>query len=288
MDGEIGHVSDTALMIAAYRARESARPDALFRDPLAETLAGEKGKAIAAAHPRGEVTAWMTAIRTRIIDRFIMDRVAQGYDTVLNLGAGLDTRPYRLQVPESLHWIEADFPDVIAAKERAIAGEKPVCRLERVGLDLADEGQRRAFLSGLQSPAGKILVLTEGVIPYLDEKEAGALAADLFSQHRVGAWILDYFASQAVRLRGRAMRHRMRNAPFRFAPGDWHGFFAAHGWMAAEFRSLTDEADEVRRPIPLPLPVRLLFLGKFLFMSPAARAEARRFAGYAVMEPRRT
>src|SRR4051812_2712718 len=65
-ESQIHDVSDTALMIAAFRARESVRPDALFRDPLAEVLAGERGRAIAAAHPRAPVTAWMTAIRTVI------------------------------------------------------------------------------------------------------------------------------------------------------------------------------------------------------------------------------
>jgi O-methyltransferase involved in polyketide biosynthesis len=40
-DTLIENVSDTAFWIAHYRAVESARPDALFRDPLAALLAGE-------------------------------------------------------------------------------------------------------------------------------------------------------------------------------------------------------------------------------------------------------
>ena len=39
----IRNISDTALWAAIYRARESDRPDALFRDPLARRLAGERG-----------------------------------------------------------------------------------------------------------------------------------------------------------------------------------------------------------------------------------------------------
>jgi len=42
-DSEISHVSDTALMVAAARAMETARPDGLVRDPYAERLAGERG-----------------------------------------------------------------------------------------------------------------------------------------------------------------------------------------------------------------------------------------------------
>src|SRR5262245_25284084 len=45
----VRHVSDTARWIAAVRAEETARPDALFKDPLAAKLAGDRGHAIAAA-----------------------------------------------------------------------------------------------------------------------------------------------------------------------------------------------------------------------------------------------
>ena len=40
-------ISDTALWVAVYRARETDRPDALFRDPLAYRLAGTRGEQIA-------------------------------------------------------------------------------------------------------------------------------------------------------------------------------------------------------------------------------------------------
>jgi O-methyltransferase involved in polyketide biosynthesis len=40
---QIRHVSDTALMVAACRALETARPDGLVRDPFAAKLAGPRG-----------------------------------------------------------------------------------------------------------------------------------------------------------------------------------------------------------------------------------------------------
>src|SRR4051812_25904069 len=104
MDSPIRDVGDTAFWIAHYRGEESQRPDALFQDPLARRLSGEHGRAIAAAMPAERMVAWTVAVRTRVIDDFISAEIARGADTVLNLGAGLDTRPYRMKLPASLRW----------------------------------------------------------------------------------------------------------------------------------------------------------------------------------------
>ena len=70
-------------------------------------------------------------IRTVIIDDLIKRAIAKGVDTIINLGAGLDTRPYRMDLPRSLRWIEVDYFHVIALKETRLAEETPRCRLER-------------------------------------------------------------------------------------------------------------------------------------------------------------
>ena len=90
---------DTALLAAGWRAMESSRSDALFDDPLAAGLAGESGLRIAATLPDG---AWVVAIRTVVIDGFVRSAIASPVDTIINIGAGLDTRPYRMELPSSL------------------------------------------------------------------------------------------------------------------------------------------------------------------------------------------
>ena len=131
-NAEIKDVTDTALWVAAYRAEETQRKDALFRDPLAAILVGSLGAMIATRTQSSRYTAWSVVIRTHIIDRFILDTIAENVDTVLNLGAGLDTRPYRLYLPANLRWIEIDFPVIIDHKEKIIKDEIPKCKLERV------------------------------------------------------------------------------------------------------------------------------------------------------------
>src|SRR6202040_1408708 len=59
-------VADTALWVAAYRARESSRPDALFRDPWAERLAGDRGKQLAREADGSASFEWSIVVRTRV------------------------------------------------------------------------------------------------------------------------------------------------------------------------------------------------------------------------------
>ncbi|MBI3558216.1 MAG: class I SAM-dependent methyltransferase, partial [Deltaproteobacteria bacterium] len=158
----IENISDTARWVAVYRAAESARPDALFNDRFAALLAGPHGKDIVESIPGGTLMGWAVVVRTRVIDEVILRAVAeQGIDTVLNLAAGLDTRPYRLALPANLHWFEVDLPEISAYKEHKLAAEKPVCRLERITLDLSDVEKRRALFERINKQGGKVLVLTE-------------------------------------------------------------------------------------------------------------------------------
>jgi len=99
-------VAGTARWTAAERARESARPDRLFDDPLAMVLAGQAGQALAEAM-RGDGTFDnpALAIRTRFFDDVITDAVtARGMRQVVLVAAGMDTRAYRLPVPQDLAW----------------------------------------------------------------------------------------------------------------------------------------------------------------------------------------
>src|SRR3954451_2186659 len=93
-DPAIRDISDTARWAAVYRARETARPDAVFRDPLAERMAGERGEQIAAQMSFSEKHTWSWITRTYLFDQYVTEQVRQGVDLVINLAAGLDTRPY--------------------------------------------------------------------------------------------------------------------------------------------------------------------------------------------------
>lgn len=285
-DSLIESVSDTAFWIAHCRALETERPDALFRDPLARLLAGDRGKKIASAMPVRFITTWIVAIRTFVIDEYIRWAIAQGVDTILNLGAGLDTRPYRLDLPESLVWIEADYPRIVEFKEDRLSTEKPRFQLERMKLDLANLSERRQAFANINARTKKMLVLTEGVVPYLSLEEVASLAGDLRVLDHARYWIVEYISPQSSKYRHRGrMGQLMRNAPFKFAPADWFGFFEAQGWRPREVRYLVDEGERLHRPIKLPPALMLAFLIRGLFATKEQRAAFRKFQGYAMLEP---
>lgn len=286
-DTTIQNVPDTAFMAAAYRAIESERPDALFRDPLADKLAGERGRSIIASlPPQAMMGGWTVIIRTCIIDELIQQAIAQGVDTILNLGAGLDTRPYRMTLPETLRWIEVDHPTIIEWKRTRLSQEKPRCQLERIALDLADAQARRQLLDEVANRSGKVLVLTEAVTPYLPEEAVAALGADLRARTAMRYWIVDYFSPASYEYRRRSgMSRAMKNAPFLFEPKDYFGFFAAAGWQPKEIKYFAEEAQRMLRPAPFPWHVRLITSVLGILMPPEKRRAMKRYAGFVLFEP---
>jgi methyltransferase (TIGR00027 family) len=252
---------------------------------LAAKLSGEHGRNILTTIPRRFVGAWSVVIRTVIIDAFIHEAIANGVDTILNLGAGLDTRPYRMALPKSLRWIEVDYPHVIELKDTRLADERPNCRLDRVKLDLTGHAARRQLFAEVSQSAAGVLVLTEGVIPYLTEPDVAALADDLRQTDKIRFWIVDYFSPEAIRY-GRKMRARfMRNAPFRFEPKDWFSFFSRRGWRAAEIRYIAEEAERLDRPMPLSLRLKAWLALSGLFASRDRRQKMKQFAAYVLLVP---
>ncbi len=277
----ISHVSDTAFWVATYRAVESERSDALFHDPLAARLVEGRGRDIAARMKDARTTAWSISVRTRIIDDLVTRALGLGIDAVLNLGAGLDTRPYRLDLPPELRWVEVDFPSIVELKEERLRGERPRCSLRRVSADLSVASERRALLADVARDARRILVLTEGVVPYLSLDDAAALARDLAERPEISRWIVDRFSREALRHRRRSAHARqLRNAPVRFEPADWEAFFATHGWRVEEIRYLVLEARRMGRRAPIG-PFRRLLVA----LLPASRRRVlERLVGYAMLE----
>ena len=263
------NVSDTALWVGHYRVMETERPDAIFRDPYAKKLVGERGEQIVKHMRYGRMYAWPMIVRTAVMDEIVLRLVREHrIDTVLNLAAGLDARPYRLDLPANLHWIEADLPDMVRYKEEMLAADQPKCRLERIAADLRDPAARRAVLDRVQAGAKQALVITEGLLAYLTPEQVEELARDLH-QHPAVAWWLTDIASPKVlqRTHKHVGKHlQIADAPFRFAPPEGPEWFQPRGWKQAEFREMMEEAIRLQRTPPMMwiwTIFKLLFPRKF-------------------------
>jgi methyltransferase (TIGR00027 family) len=192
---------------------------------------------------------WPWVMRTYLFDTFIAGQVAQGVDLIVNLAAGLDARPYRMTLPPSLLWVEVDMPELLAYKEEALRGEKPVCKLERIGLDLADVGARRDLLQSLSSKATKAMAVSEGLIIYLEREEVGELASDLAAPPSFRWWALDLASPGLLKMIQKQIGAHLSQAraPLKFAPEEGPGFFEPFGWHAVEVRSMFKEAARHKR-----------------------------------------
>jgi methyltransferase (TIGR00027 family) len=277
---QVENVSDTALWVATYRAAESARPDALFHDPLAGILAGERGRKIARQLAFSKIMAWVMVVRTVAIDRLVQMAIKEGVDTVLNLGSGLDTRPYRMDLPASLKWIEVDFPAINALKAAKLKDEKPRCRLERIDADLANNAVRRELFAKIGAVAKKVVVITEGVLPYLSDDEAATLAKDLAATSSFQFWIQDYRNGGFAQALPKSWRKSMKAAPFRFTTTQWFPFFEKHGWVPHVDIKAAEETRRINRPIPFIFPWSLLFF----FVSKAKREQMKNASGFVMMK----
>src|SRR5262249_812184 len=186
----IRNISDTALWVAIYRARESERPDALFKDPFARKLAGERGEQIAATTQLKSSPDWPYVARTVRFDQIVREQVEQGADLVINLAAGLDTRPYRMELLALFRWVEVHLAAMIDYKGGILFAEKPRCALERVRLDLSDVAVRRRLFQHFGSSARKALVMTEGLLAYMTRDEVTSFARDLAAQPSFSDWAI--------------------------------------------------------------------------------------------------
>jgi len=252
-------ISDTARWVAYFRARESERADALFRDPYAERLAGERGFHIANTLPEGNKHEWAWVARTYLFDKFLAGEILEGADLVVNLAAGLDARPYRMDLPASLHWVEVDLPEIVAYKNEMLAGETPRCQLERIALDLSDVPGRRNLFTDLNRSAQKIVVLTEGLLIYFTAEEVAAFARDLASSGHFANWIIDLTSPGQLKLMQRTSGAQLSaaGAAFKFGPPEGPKFFVPHGWTPKDVRGLLQTAAQFNRSPKGLLPVVL-------------------------------
>lgn len=177
--------NDSAMMIAYERSLESSRPDALFQDPFAKALAGTKGETLSESFGGNctmfEFADWnefhkmWTAVRTKFIDDNVTALANSGkFQQLVNLGAGMDTRAYRLEAYKAftIGSFEVDMEVInqnkVTVFKDILGNPSAHCPVVNVTLDFLDKDKTLATeLSAPFDALKPTLFLSEGLIMYL-------------------------------------------------------------------------------------------------------------------------
>jgi methyltransferase (TIGR00027 family) len=259
-DMEGGQSSRTAEYMALFRALESAKPPGrrLFFDPLAQAFLDRQLGLVALAGRFGPMrasicwlidTVWPGArasgvARTRLIDDLLAERQGE-LDSLVILGAGYDSRAYRLPWPLSAQLLELDAPDTQALKRRRLCqllGREPA-QVRFVAVDFNRQRLEDALADIRLAPAGRTLFLWEGVTNYLS---AEAVAATLDSLRQLAErpqLIFTYIEQSALELQDASahssmVRRRLRSVgeqwTFGIDPGQLPDYLAQRGFHLLE------------------------------------------------------
>lgn len=292
-------VGTTAVMVAAARAAETKRDDALITDPYADMLVDGAGTGMWATMLDDEIVDKAAAIdpeiaaifchmrnyqavRTHFFDDHFTRATKAGIRQVVILASGLDSRAYRLAWPDGTTIFEIDQPKVLEYKAATLAANdvKPAATLHQVPVDLRNDWPTALRENGFD-PGQPTAWLAEGLLMYLPADAQDRLFSLITELSAPGSRV----AAEAVGVRSDDRRAQMQerfekiadqlgiereidvqelmyNDPDRANVAEW---LNAHGWRATAVTS----QDEMRR------------LGRFVEL---ADAEDDAFATFATAE----
>jgi O-methyltransferase involved in polyketide biosynthesis len=158
-----------------------------------------------------------------------------------------------MQLPQSLLWVEVDLPEILEYKEEILRQDKPVCRLERMRLDLANASARRDVFDVLAGRGTRTLIISEGLLIYMTAEQVSELARDLARTANFQSWVCDIASPRLLQMiqKGTKVEFGKGESPMKFAPAEGPQFFRAHGWEPVEVHSTLKTAARLKRLSPL-------------------------------------
>lgn len=278
-------VGSTAVMVAAARAGETERDDALIKDPYARILVAGAGTGVWEALLDSEFAAKVEdldadaaailthmgnyqAVRTHFFDEYYRQAAEAGIRQIVILASGLDSRAYRLDWPAGTTVYEIDQPKVLEYKSATLRehGVQPVAQRREVPVDLRFDWPavlRDAGFDDSQPTAW----LAEGLLMYLPADAQDRLFELVTELSAPGSRIAAETAGVTATDRREAMRERFKKFADQFNLGsaldiqdliyddpdraDVAEWLNAHGWQAEGVHAL-DEMSRLGRLVDLP------------------------------------
>ena len=251
-------LASTAFWTASARALESGQDGRLIDDPWAAALAGQVGAAWIAQRPAASVLPII--LRTCYFDDFLRRITSQDHiRQVVLLAAGLDTRAYRLSLPQEIICFEIDQPAILAHKEATLArlGAQPSCERRSVAADLTGPWQAALVAAGFD-PGAAAGWLLEGFLFYLPSDQGERLLDEVSALSAPGSW-LGFDVINACTLTSPLTKpwiemQARSGAPWIGTMDNPVGFLAGRGWQAALTQAGAADANHGRWTWPV-IPV---------------------------------
>ncbi|WP_329343939.1 SAM-dependent methyltransferase [Streptomyces sp. NBC_00663] len=251
----------TAVGVARVRALESEREDALFRDPLARAFAAAAGLWPSSPSPGDEAArrrrlavSFSIVIRTRFLDDLLWQAAASGVRQVVLLGAGMDSRAFRMEWPAGTRLFEVDTAAPLDFKASVLRQERAVARCERipVAVDLREDWPGALAAAG-HDPAAPTVWIAEGLLIYLPQDAVDLLLARVGARSAVGSWMGLTLGSRGVieRFGADAAPGSAASLWVSEMPDDPVAWLAGHGWEA-DSHTLRERAAAYGRPMSSP------------------------------------
>jgi methyltransferase (TIGR00027 family) len=266
-------IGSTALSVAAFRAIEAGRPQPLVKDPYGAAFVLASGVPLPTTPEAADSDAgfpWPAfstylAVRSRFFDSFLAAAAATGIRQAVILGAGLDTRAFRLDWPEGTTVYEIDAPPVLDFKDAVLADgqAQPGCTRRTVPADLRQDWPAALRAAGFD-PAQPTAWLAEGLVVYLTDEGRARLLTAISDLSAPGSQAAIENSTQGnASLREYAVIPQAAGqAGIEFDPAtvyaedpgdDLAGWLASHGWLAT-IRPAAEVAGQYGRPLSPVLP----------------------------------
>lgn len=190
-------VTITAYLTAVARAEATADPRLEFEDEFASRFADLCPRWI---RKITAVTAGPSVVvaRTSIIDRIVSELIAEGnIDACVNLGAGFDSRPFRLSWRPGCEVVEVDAAPIFDVKDRLLPVAGQQVSVERLRCDITDV-EKLVDLLAPRTTGKRLLIISEGLLSYFSDIYIASLATGLSKLGASVTWVCDVISLESA------------------------------------------------------------------------------------------
>jgi methyltransferase (TIGR00027 family) len=258
-------ISNTAYYCCGVRMEDARKSRSICKDIYAERFMDEKGRQVFEPFKSEKMPNISNITRCRLIDDYLLAELAKNNNlNIITIGAGFDTRPYRLA---GGNWLEVDEPQIISYKNECLPVEECSNPLRRISIDFAHESLADKLAE--DSNGDHTVFVIEGVFMYLETEAIEntiSTIQDLFPKHVLYCDLMTkkFFTRFAQRIHAKLIAS---GGMFTARPDFPEAIFTRHDYKPIERIPMFKRARELgilRDEVKIPLFVSWLLLYLFL------------------------